>query len=382
MPLVRGAPSFARVMLIGDRQRIRGPVEIVLDTPEGTGDFGLLGGGKAVTRGDQPYRQFRLRVAEQTLHGLRKTVSHCSVTVWFDTSRMPENGSMLYRAVIDGQELEEKEAAIRVLPPLPAGPRPERFHSLFVWSLFSDVPERLRPAVYDMIRQMGVDRHLARENPAGWSKYLAERLRADGGAGWANIPRQYHRIARKRGWETRIIAKGKSFFGVDNGYYRRMAPHVGGVFWDWEPANAMHNPLWDHAPTVAAFAKKEGLNAEKLTVDRLQGELRDKFLAFRTWQLGEIMRLWAEHVHDLRPDLPIAISQGSGMPPSRHVDYRAYNDIPHVVHLPMIYTSRPLAFARNVIGLRDYLPKAKLFPVVSSSMVADKGWTAAAIRKG
>ena len=377
VPMVRDTPSFMRLMLIGDKAETRGPVEVVLDMPEGTGEFGLLGGGTTVIRGDQPYRQFRLPVDERTLRYLRTSISHCSITVWFDASRMPDKGAMFYRGVVNGKEMEEKQAAIRVLPPLPAGPLPQRFHSLFVWRLFSDVPEPLRPAVYDMIRKMGVDHHLAQEDPAGWRKYLAEKVRADGGKRWANIPHQYHKIASKKGWETQLIAKGKSFFEIDGGYYRRMAPHVDGVFWDWEPGNAMRNPLWDHPETVDAFAKQGGLNAEELNADRLQGELRDKFLAFRTWQLGQVVRLWAEYIHDLRPDLPIAICQGSGMPPSRNVDCRAYDDIPSLVHLPMIYTGSPMAFARNVAGLRDYLPKAKLFPTVSSSMVADKGWPAA-----
>jgi len=81
-------------------------------------------------------------------------------------------------------------------------------------------------------------------------------------------------------------------------------------------------------------------------------------------------------VHDLRPDLTIAICQGSGMPPDRHVDYREYNDIPRLVHLPMIYTSSAMTFAKNVAGMRKHLPDATLFPMTSTGMVVDSGWTA------
>ena len=143
------------------------------------------------------------------------------------------------------------------------------------------------------------------------------------------------------------------------GYYERMAPNVDGVFWDWEPHNAVSNPLWDDPPTVAAFAERERLDAATLTEERLQGELRERFLAFRTWQLGEVLRLWAAYVHDIRPDLTIAICQGSGMPPDRHVDYRAYDDIPNLIHLPMIYTSSPMGFAHNVAGMSAYLPERR-----------------------
>jgi len=376
VPLVRGAPNFMRLMLIGDRKRIKGPAEIVLDLPEGTGDFGLLGGGAPVVREGRNCTRFRVPIAPETLSQLRKTLSHCSITVWLDAADAPAEGAMFCRPVLDGQPLPEKQARIRVLPPFPSGPRPRRFHTLFCWSLFSTVPEVLRPAVYDMMRQMGVDHHLVYREPAGWAGYFTSRLKADGGTLWANIPHKYTKPLRQEGWETRVTTAGKGFFDLDDGHLRRLAPHVDGVFWDWEPANAMHNPLWDHAATVAEFAKKEGLAPETLTEERLKGEFREKFLEFRTWQLGQVMRLWGEYIHDLRPDLTIAICQGSGMPPDRNVDYKSYNDIPRVVHLPMIYTSSSMSFARNVAGLRQYLPNAELFPMTCAGMVADSGWLA------
>ena len=376
LPLVRGAPNFARLMLSGERDGIGGDAEIVLDLPPGVGTFGLLDPGEPVERDGVAYTRLRVPVDDDTLAGLKKGVSHCSVTVWLDATDMPEHGSIFYRAVVDGEERSEKQAAVRVLPPLPSGPRPERFHGFICWGLFGEVPEKLRPAVYDMVRGMGVDTHLAREEPAGWGEYLQRRVRADGGRLWANVPYAYLKAMREAGWETRIIADPDSFFALDDGYYERMAPDVNGVFWDWEPANAMRNPLWDHAPTVAAFAEREGLDPERLTEDHLKGELRDRFLAFRTWQLSEVVRLWAAYVHDLRPDLTIAMCQGSGMPPERHVDYRAYDDIARLVHLPMIYTSGAMSFAQNVADLRQYLPESDIFPMTSSGMVADAGWLA------
>lgn len=374
--LLRDAPNFVHIALIGDRRRIKRPAQIQLDLPEGIGDFGLLGGGTPLVRDGRPYRRFRVPVPAETVARIRPTISHCYLTVWLDGAKMPESDTMYYRPVVDGEELQEKQAKTEALPPLPKGPRPRRFHSFFCWGTFKTVPPKLCPPVYDMVRTMGIDHHLAVAEPDGWRKYVQDRLRADGGKLWANIPYSVTKAIRREGGETRVITKGKSFFEIAGDHYRQLAPKVDGVFWDWEPANAMRNPRWDDPATVAAFAQKEGLDERTLTVDRLKGKLRERFLVFRTWQLGQVVRLWAQYVHDLRPDLTIAICQGSGMPPARHVDYREYNDIPHLVHLPMIYTSSAMSFAKNVAGMREYLPSATLFPMTSTSMVVDSGWTA------
>lgn len=124
---------------------------------------------------------------------------------------------------------------------------------------------------------------------------------------------------------------------------------------------------------MKAFAKKEGLNVESLTVERLKGELRQRFLRFRTWQLGQVVRIWAEFLHDLRGELTIAIAQGSGMPSERHIDYKAYDDIPNLIHMPMIYTSNPMDFYRNVAGMRDYLLGGKYFDFVISALLGCVG---------
>ena len=374
--LLRDAPNFVHFALIGDRRRITRSAEILLDLPEGVSDFELLGASTPLARDGKPYRRFRLTIAQELLARLRRAVSHCYLTIWLDGAETPPRGTMYYRPVVDGQELGEKQAEIVALPPLPAGPRPRRFHSLFCWGTFSVVPEKLYGQVHDLIRSMGIDYHLARVKPRGWSEYLQGRVREDGGQLWANIPHSIVKAMRKKGWETRITTKGKSYFEIGGDYYRQLARSIDGVFWDWEPANAMRNPLWDDPATVAAFAQKEGLDEGTLTTERLKGELRERYLGFRTWQLSQVVRLWAQYVHDLRPDLTIGICQGSGMPPDRHVDYRAYNDIPRLVHLPMIYTSSAMGFAKNVAGMREYLPKAALFPMTSTGMVVDSGWTA------
>ncbi len=380
--LLRDAPNFIHIALIGDRRRIKQPAEVQLDLPEGIGDFGLLGGGAPLVRGGRPYRRFRVPAPSETLARLKRTVSHCYLTVWLDGAKMPQSGTMYYRPVVDGQALQEKQAKIEALPPLPKGPRPRRFHSFFCWGTFSTVPPKLYPAAYDMLRGMGIDRHLATARPDGWRKYVQDRLRADGGKLWANIPYSVVKAMRRKGWETRIITQGKSFFEIAGDHYRQLAPKVDGVFWDWEPANAIRNPLRDDPATVAAFAKKEGLDPRTLTMDRLKGELRERFLAFRTWQLGQVVRLWAQYVHGRWPDFTIAICQGSGMPPDRGVDYREYNDIPRLVHLPMIYTSSAMSFAKNVAGMREYLPRATLFPMTSTGMVVDSGWIASKPPRG
>ena len=376
LTLVRQAPNFAHLMLSGDRAAIEGDVEVILDLPRGVDTFGLLDPGEEVERDGVAYTRLRVPIDGETLGRVKPGVSHCAVTVWPDTGEMPDEGSMFYRTVVGGEELPEKQARVRILPPLPEGPRPTEYQGFFCWGLFRDVPESLWPDVYEMIRSMGVDTHLASEAPTGWGEYLPERLRADGGKLWANVPYAYLKPMRTKGWETRIIADPDSFFALDDGFYARMAPRVDGVFWDWEPANAVRNPLWDDPATVAAFAESKGLDAATLTEERLKGELREEFFAFRTWQLGEIMRLWVRHVHESRPDLTIAICQGSGMPSERNVDYKAYRDIPNLVYLPMIYTGSAMGFARNVKSMSEYLPGAAILPMTCTGMLADAHWLA------
>ncbi len=375
-PLVRGAPNFVRIMLLGDRSRFE-TAEILLDLPAGVGDFGLLGESEPVTHGDEPFTRYRIALSDELLAGLRRTVSHCGLTLWLDAGGVAEGAAVYVQAEVDGQALEERRVPLKVLPSLPAGPRPTRYRGFFCWGLFGDVPEPLRARVYEMVRGMGVTHHLASAEPTGWRAYFQQRLREDGGELWANIPGGYRQLIAGPGAETRIIAQGTAAFEPWADHYRTLSPIITGAFWDWEPANALRNPLWDEPETVAAFAAREGLDVATLTPERLQGELRERFLAFRTWQLGEVVRLWAQHVHAIDPDLDIAICQGSGIPPDRHVDYHAYNDIPRLIHLPMIYTASPMDFARNVGGMRDYLPDARLWPMTSTSMVADGGWSAA-----
>ncbi len=376
LTLVREAPNFAHLMLSGNRAAIGGDVEMVLDLPAGAGSFDLLEPGEAIERDGAQYTRLRVPITDETLAGLKPGVSHCAVTVWLDTAEMPDEGNIFYRPIVGGEELPEKQARVRVLPALPEGPRPTGYQNLFCWGLFKAVPENLWDDVYDMIRSIGVNTYLASEEPTGWRKYVTDRLRADGGKLWANVPYVYLKPMRTKGWETRIIADPDAFFGLDEGYYARMAPQVDGVFWDWEPANAVRNPLWNEPGTVAAFAQSKGLDAATLSEERLKGELREDFLAFRTWQLAEVMRLWAKYVHASRPDLTIAICQGSGMPPERHVDYRAYSDIPNLVYLPMIYTSSAMGFARNVESMTEYLPGAAILPMTCTGMVADAHWLA------
>ena len=375
-PLVQGAPNFVRIMLMGDRSRIE-QAELLLDLPAGVGDFGLLGEGTPVTGDEEELTRYRIELSDQLLAGMRSTVSHCGLTLWLEAGEVAEGAAAYVQPVVDGEELGRKRVSLNVLPPLPDGARPTRYKGFFCWSLFHDVPEPLRAQVYDMVRGMGVTHRLAQREPTGWRAYLQDRLRAEGGGLWANIPGDYLKLIRGPGAETRIIAQGTAAFEPYADHYRELSPVIEGVFWDWEPANAWRNPLWDDPETVAAFAEHEQIDPATLTLERLQGELRERFLAFRTWQLSQVVRLWAQHVHSIRPDLDIAICQGSGMPPDRHVDYRAYDDIPNLIHLPMIYTSSPMAFARNVEGMRDYLPDAKLWPMTNTGMLADAGGSAA-----
>jgi hypothetical protein len=377
-PLVEGAPSFVRIMLMGDRSLIKQEAAILLDLPPGVGDFGLLGPATEVKHGEVSYSRYRLPLAADTLKSMTRTLSHTGLTIWLSAREVPAGSLAYVRAVVDGQELPQRVVPLKVLSPLPPGPRPQRYSNLFCWSLFWEVPEKLHPEVYGLARSIGVRHTLGGGSPQGWAKYLQDRLRAEGGHVWANVPHAMEKETYGQGAETRILAEGKAYFErVAGEHYRTMLPTVSGAFWDWEPHNAATNPEWDHPATVQAFAAREKLDPATLTLERLQGELRQRFLAFRTWQQGELLRLWAAFLHDLRPDLTIGICQGSGMPPERGVDYRAYDDIPRLVHLPMIYTSGALDFARNVGGMRRLVPQTPLFPMTSTSMLADGGWPAA-----
>ncbi len=378
VPLVRNSPNFMRVMLMGDRERLGAGAEIQLDLPAGLGDFGLLERLGPITHEEQPYTRFRIPLGADIAARLKATVSHCGLTIWLDPKTVRDGASLYCRSVVAGNVLAETRVRLRVLQPLAPGPRPKRFHNFFCWGLFGNVPEALRESVYDMVRnRMGVDIHLvSRAENSDWLGYLRDRFAVDGGRLWANIPGAYPKAMRRKGWETEIVNAGKSFFARDAGYYRALAGKVSGAFWDWEPANAVRNPLWDDAATVNAFAEREGIDPKALAAPVLQQKtpLKQRFLEFRTWQLGQTMRLWARYVHDMDPDWTVAICQGSGMPPERHVDYRAYADIPNLLHIPMIYTGSAMAFARNVAELREYLPGARIMPMTSTGMVADSGW--------
>lgn len=52
-------------------------------------------------------------------------------------------------------------------------------------------------------------------------------------------------------------------------------------------------------------------------------------------------------MRDARPDLDIALCQGSGMPPGRHVDYRAYDDQTALLKEP---NAPPLTAASFTLG--------------------------------
>jgi len=69
--------------------------------------------GEPVERDGVAYTRLRVPVDDDTLAGLKKGVSHCSVTVWLDATDMPEHGSMFYRAPVDGEErLAETRAPV------------------------------------------------------------------------------------------------------------------------------------------------------------------------------------------------------------------------------------------------------------------------------
>jgi hypothetical protein len=408
VPLVRGRPGFFKIELLGDRQRVK-QAELLVDLPGDGGDFGSGGDGTPVlyttswwrngeydavrgeplTRTEGRFARFRVPVPASTLAWMGPTLSHCGVTVWVDPGRLPEQGRLFVRAVVDGSELEEKAYRLRILPALERSARPQRFHGFFAFGAFlgEDVPKPLYETVYDMVRAMGVTHLLVYGDQTGqtatplpWRTYLIERLRADGGTLWAQTPpRAYGGLWTGHGaptdgpWASRAIAAGKAYFANDDGYYRTIAPHVDGVFWDWEPYGPEKNPCWNDPATLEAFARRTGRPPVEVTTQRVQGELREEFMAFRHWQLGQFMQLWAAHVHEQRPDLQVGICQGSGLPLGDAADYRAYADIPHVVHLPMIYTSGTVPFIERAAALAKALPGGKIMPMTSTMMLSGEG---------
>ncbi len=374
--LLRDAPGFMRVMLIGDKKKITKPVYIVADMPKGTGDFGIYGGGTSITIKGEEYVRFTVKVPAGEIAQMVSGIGHASVIFWFDAAKTPDKSKAFFRALIDDKEYSVKQVDIKILPKLVNGPRPKKFRNFVCWGTFSNqyVPKSLYPAVYKLMRSMGLSNILIRNTVnTNWTKYFVDNLKREGGVLWANVP---HTPFVHSG-ETKIINEGTEYFAKISGdYYQKMKSFVDGVFWDYEPPNAVQNPQWDNKATKIAFAKKYGFDVNTLTKKRLQGELRQKWLAFRTWQIGQVLRLWAEYVHSINPNWEIAVSQGSGFPLERHVDYKVYTDIPHLINLPQIYLKAPFGYANNVDRLRRYLPKTKWFPVITSYMVADKGWPA------
>ena len=391
IPLIKGSPNYLRIMLSGDTTQITKPVEILLDMPIGTDDYDIFNGGEEFVIENKKFTRFHIKVPDSELKILKKETGHSSVTCWFGASNISGNQKVYYRAIIDGKEYTRKEAKIKILPPLPEGPRPKRFRREVSWAFWGNsyqgtnatvyFNENLYPKIYNLIVSMGINTFLTYypEETQSWRKYVLQRFLDEGKEIWLNIPKTrgfYHKYLEHKGWETDAILGGMEYLdSLCGDYYKNAKPYVSSVHFDFEPANAEDNPLWDYMPARKMFAEKYGYDLSKLTVERLQGELREYWLTFRTWQIGEALRLWAKYVHSINPDWEITVSQGSGRT-NKHVRYWVYNDIPHIVHMPQVYIKNPKQFARIIIAMQDRIPDGKFFPMFSSVMVADMGWSA------
>ncbi len=385
---INGMPGFCRIMFIGNREQIyNSDVRVSVYMPKGTKSFGLLDKNKHIIIDGREYIEFIAKVPKSQIEIMKPNrVSHASIILWFKLSDISARNNYAYfRAVVDGKQLSTKRMKLKILPKLVQARCPSRFKNFVCWSTFGNksVPEKLYPSVYSLIRAMGVNTVLTRgiESQRGWHRYLIEHLRKDGGFLWASVPskRDNPFLVRwgERGWETKVIAEGEGYFARESGaYYKKLQRVIDGVFWDYEPYNANRAPYWDDEQTKRAFAAKYGYKVESLTDSKLKGEFREQWLRFRTWQIGEIVRLWARYVHGIRPDWEIAVSQGAGFPLERYVPYDAYNDISGIIHLPQIYLDKPCKYVNNIAKLRKYLPSAKFLPVCTSYMVADKSWPA------
>ena len=391
LPFIKGSPNYLRIMLSGDTTRITKPVEILLDMPEGTDDYGIFGGGEQIVINNKKFTRFHIKVPDSELKILKKETGHSSVTCWFGAPNISANQKVYYRALIDGKEYPRKEAKIKILPPLPEGPRPKRFRREVSWAFWGNsyqgtnatvyFDEALYPKIYNLLVSMGINTFLTYypEEKQSWRKYVLQRFLDEGKEIWLNIPNTrgfYHKYLEHKGWETDAILGGMEYLdSLCGDYYKKAKPYVHSVHFDFEPPNAENNPLWDYLPARKMFAEKYGYDLSKLTVERLQGELREYWLTFRTWQIGEALRLWAKYVHSINPAWEITVSQGSGRT-NKHVRYWVYNDIPKIVHMPQVYIKNPKQFARIIIAMQDRNPGGKFFPMFSSVMVADMGWSA------
>ncbi len=340
LPLVRNTPSFARFLFVGNPQIIKDELFLIIKMPKGTGDFDLLGNKTEVEINGESYIQFRVKISDDVIKQITPQSSHAIITVWFETSSMPKSGKILYSLEVDGKLFKEKKAIVKVLPPLPEGKRPEHFKTFSAWGSFKNVPKILRKSVLEMLQKMGPTAHLISDKTP-WIEYLAKNLSKVGGEPWGNIKYQ---------------------------------KEVSTMFYDWEPHSAIQKPHWEDMKSRAEFAKQNNIDLSFITTKRLKGELRDKWFRFRNIEIVSYLKNWAKEIHKIDPDMKFAVAQGSGMPIANHIDYKLYNDIPNLTHMPMIYTSNKMGLAKNLMELRKYLPSAKIFPFISSSMVIDKGW--------
>ncbi len=390
LPVIKKSPNYFRLMLIGDKNKITNVAEIELDLPEGTDDYGVFNGGETVLIEKKKFRRFHISIPKKQIDLMEEKTGHASVTCWFNFDKIGDNRKLYYRVAIDGKVFTTKEASIKMLPPLPNGPLPKRFRRVVNWATFgstykgtvvdnSYMPEKIYPEVYNLVRKMGINTHLIynTDEPTGWRKYVFTQIKKDDGEIWANIPPGFiEKFSSKLGWETKVINGGvQGIAEMCGDYYIKMKPIADVIHYDFEPPNAEKNPLWDDIPTKKMFAKMYGYNFSKLTKERLQGKLRQQWMMFRTWQIGEALRLWAKYVHSINPDWELTVSQGNGNP-NKHVHYWVYNDIPNITHMPQIYTRSPMFVTRTIISLKNRYPTVKFFPYISSMVVADKGWSA------
>ena len=394
VPFVKGVPNFFRIMLIGDKNKLVGKkAEIEIDMPEGTDDYGEFGGGERIIINNEKYIRFNIPVEKDQIEKLKTKTGHASVTCWFNIDNIKKARKIFYKVVINGKPYTLKEVSIKILPALPTGPRSKRFKRMVSWATFGEtykgtavnnnfMPEKIFPDVYNLIHSIGLNAFLifSPQKPSGgWRKYIFEQIKKDGARIWANIPPGfYEKFISGKGWETRIINGGiKGIADMSGDYFVKMKELnlADDIHFDFEPRNAEESPLWDDIPTKKMFAKKYGYDFSKLTKKRLQGKLRWQWMTFRTWQIGEALRLWAEYVHSINPNWGITVSQGNGKP-GKHVDYGFYLDIPKIVHMPQIYTSNSMYVTRTIISLKERYPGAVFYPVITATMVADKGWPA------
>jgi hypothetical protein len=345
------------LLLTGKRNALEYPVTLDMRLPQGMtaySDFDLVQDGTqwsiTLTREDMDKRLY----LTQGLSG------SASIDIWVRCPEQIEGGQFQWQLRSGERVIESNTAAITVLPPIEAGPRPQRFGVLFAWSLHHRMPRELWDDAYELYRSAGINCLLVSatpREPGSWREYLYERFKADGCRLLLAPPGSYHlygraeRLLGTEHWEALVADGGVDMFAkFDDGVSEQYADQATGFFWDFESTVKY---VESHDTMIASFARHKGLDPDSATLDMLHNDYRDEYAAYCERQVAQVVRVWGKFLHTVKPGAPLYMCQGSGI--GRQIDYALYDDVDNITHQPMIYTSGMMSFASTVEDTIQYL---------------------------